>query len=187
METTHQLASPTIDDGTPDAKQGPQLQTAHGGSPVTMPSASAPVVQRIPVHSGTSDSPSLLANLQEHTRRFGWSFEHIAITRDDLEPAHRYAGSPSRAQEPSSPPEHVFQPKSVEPPARKENTTGLPDHLKAGVESLSGLSLDDVHVHYNSAKPAEVQALAYTRGEEIHVGPGQEQHVAHEAWHVVLR
>ena len=65
------------------------------------------------------------------------------------------------------------------------SVTGLPDTLKAGVESLSGLSLDDVHVHYHSSKPAQVQALAYTQGTEIHVGPGQERHLAHEAWHVV--
>ena len=63
--------------------------------------------------------------------------------------------------------------------------TGLPDSLKAGVETLSGMSMDDVHVHYNSSKPAQVQALAYTQGTEIHVGPGQERHLAHEAWHVV--
>ena len=71
-----------------------------------------------------------------------------------------------------------------EAPHQKENTTGLPDVLKAGVESLSGMSMDDVQVHYNSSKPAEVQALAYTQGTDIHVGPGQEQHLAHEAWHV---
>ena len=34
------------------------------------------------------------------------------------------------------------------------NHTGLPDALKAGIESLSGLSLDTVRVHYNSAQPA---------------------------------
>ena len=68
--------------------------------------------------------------------------------------------------------------------APRENNTGLPDRLKAGVESLSGLAMDDVRVHYNSAKPAEVQALAYTQGTDIHVGPGQEQHLPHEAWHV---
>ena len=69
--------------------------------------------------------------------------------------------------------------------AARENRTGLPDTLKSGVESLSGLSLDDVRVHYGSAKPAQVGALAYTQGSEVHVGPGQEQHLAHEAWHVV--
>lgn len=69
--------------------------------------------------------------------------------------------------------------------AKNPNQTGLPDELKAGVENLSGYSLDDVRVHYNSSKPAQLQALAYTQGTEIHVGPGQEKHLAHEAWHVV--
>jgi|GEM_PF-4468645 len=66
-----------------------------------------------------------------------------------------------------------------------ENQTGLPDALKQGVESLSGLSMDDVTVHYNSVRPAQLQPLAYAQGAEIHVAPGQERHLAHEAWHVV--
>ncbi|MFA6835384.1 MAG: DUF4157 domain-containing protein [Fibrobacteraceae bacterium] len=66
----------------------------------------------------------------------------------------------------------------------KPNNTGLPDNLKSGVESLSGYSFDNVRVHYNSSKPATVQALAYTQGTDIHVAPGEEQHLAHEAWHV---
>ena len=66
----------------------------------------------------------------------------------------------------------------------KPNNTGLPNNLKAGVENLSGYSLDDVKVHYNSSQPATVQALAYTQGTDIHVAPGQEQHLPHEAWHV---
>ena len=68
---------------------------------------------------------------------------------------------------------------------RKENKTGLPDRLKAGIENLSGLSMDDVKVHYHSSKPAKLQALAYTQGTDIHVGPGQERHLPHEGWHVV--
>lgn len=67
---------------------------------------------------------------------------------------------------------------------QKPNNTGLPDNLKAGVEELSGFSMDDVKVHYNSSQPATVQALAYTQGTDIHVAPGQEQHLPHEAWHV---
>jgi hypothetical protein len=63
--------------------------------------------------------------------------------------------------------------------------TGLPDHLKSGVEHLSGYSLDDVKVHYNSDKPAQLQAHAYAQGTDIHIGPGQEKHLPHEAWHVV--
>lgn len=65
------------------------------------------------------------------------------------------------------------------------NHTGLPDTLKAGVESLSGFSMDDVKVHYNSPKPATIQAHAYAQGTQIHLGPGQERHLPHEAWHVV--
>lgn len=71
------------------------------------------------------------------------------------------------------------------PPAQHPNRTGLPDHLKAGIESLSGFSMDDVRVYYNSSQPAQLNALAYTQGTEIHVAPGQEQHLPHEAWHVV--
>lgn len=67
----------------------------------------------------------------------------------------------------------------------QENKTGLPDNLKAGIENLSSISMDDVKVHYNSSKPAQLQALAYTQGQEIYVGSGQERHLAHEAWHVV--
>ena len=71
------------------------------------------------------------------------------------------------------------------PVQRRANTTGMPDQLKAGVEGLSGLSMDGVQVHYNSPKPATLQAHAYTQGSDIHVAPGQERHLAHEAWHVV--
>lgn len=76
-------------------------------------------------------------------------------------------------------------PLPAKPALPSPNNTGLPAQLKAGVEGLSGVSLDDVSVHYNSAKPAQLNALAYTQGSEIHVGPGQEKHLAHEAWHVV--
>jgi hypothetical protein len=65
------------------------------------------------------------------------------------------------------------------------NNTGLPDKLKAGIESLSGLTLDQVKVHYNSAQPAQLNALAYAQGSDIHLAPGQEQHLPHEAWHIV--
>ncbi|MBW1296268.1 DUF4157 domain-containing protein [Aquimarina litoralis] len=65
------------------------------------------------------------------------------------------------------------------------NNTGLPDKLKAGIETLSGYSMNDVKVHYNSNKPAQLRALAYAQGTDIHLAPGQEKHLPHEAWHVV--
>ncbi len=68
---------------------------------------------------------------------------------------------------------------------KKLNNTGLPDNLKAGIEALSGMSMDHVKVNYNSDKPAQLQAHVYAQGNEIHLAPGQEQHLPHEAWHVV--
>jgi hypothetical protein len=47
------------------------------------------------------------------------------------------------------------------------------------------MPLEGVRVHYNSSKPAQVQAMAYTQGNTIHVAPGQERHLPHEAWHLV--
>ena len=68
---------------------------------------------------------------------------------------------------------------------KNENKTGIPDGLKSGMESVSGISLNDVTVHRNSNKPAQLQAHAYAQGTNIHLAPGQEKHLPHEAWHVV--
>ena len=65
------------------------------------------------------------------------------------------------------------------------NGSGLPSNLQAGLESMSGFNMDDVSVHRNSNKPAQLQAHAYAQGSDIHLGPGQEEHLPHEAWHVV--
>ena len=62
---------------------------------------------------------------------------------------------------------------------------GLPDTLQKGVENLSGQSMNDVNVHYNSDKPGKLGAHAYAQGTDIHLGKGQEKHLPHEAWHVV--
>ncbi|MEA2821086.1 MAG: hypothetical protein QOJ86_3090 [Bradyrhizobium sp.] len=95
-----------------------------------------------------------------------------ALNRREAEPAQ------------DDPIEASPQPASA-PVQTKPNATGLPDQLKAGVEQLSGLAMDDVRVHYNSSKPAAVQAHAYAQGTDIHLAPGQEKHLPHEAWHVV--
>lgn len=62
--------------------------------------------------------------------------------------------------------------------------TKLPRQLKAGVESLAGVAMDDVRVHRDSSGPARIGALAYAKGSDIHLGPGQDGHLPHEAWHV---
>jgi hypothetical protein len=81
----------------------------------------------------------------------------------------------------SKPAVHSLQKTSISKPAN----TGLPDNLRSGIERLSGFSMDDVEVHYNSPKPLQLQAFAFAQGTDIHVAPGQERHLPHEAWHVV--
>ncbi|MGB3468276.1 MAG: DUF4157 domain-containing protein [Cyclobacteriaceae bacterium] len=80
-----------------------------------------------------------------------------------------------------------IQRKNTNVPAHggKSNPTGLPDTLKSGIENLSGQSMDDVRVHKNSSKPAQLNAHAYAQGSDIHLAAGQEKHLPHEAWHVV--
>ncbi len=69
-------------------------------------------------------------------------------------------------------------------PAR-EAAGGLPRQLRAGIEGLSGVSMAGVKVHRDSQAPARVGAQAFAHGREIHLAPGQERHLPHEAWHVV--
>ena len=61
----------------------------------------------------------------------------------------------------------------------------MPAPLLSGIEALSGMDLSDVRVHANSAQPAALNALAYAQGSDIHLAPGQERQLPHEAWHVV--
>lgn len=76
----------------------------------------------------------------------------------------------------------LLQKKVIQP---KKNETGMPDALKSGLERLSGIDLSEVKVHYQSDKPKQIGALAYAQGTDIHLAPGQEQHLPHEGWHVV--
>ncbi|WP_308910524.1 eCIS core domain-containing protein [Pseudokordiimonas caeni] len=67
---------------------------------------------------------------------------------------------------------------------RKPSAGDLPENLQSGIESLSGRSMADVKVQFNSPEPGKYGAHAFARGTSIHVAPGQEQHLPHEAWHV---
>lgn len=68
---------------------------------------------------------------------------------------------------------------------QEQNLTGIPTQMKRDLEVRSGLSLDDVRVHYHSDKPAKLGALAYTQGTQVHIAPGQEGYLRHELGHVV--
>ncbi len=57
---------------------------------------------------------------------------------------------------------------------------GMRDKIASHFGDIQG-----VKVHYNSSMPGLVDAEAYTRGDDIFLGPGQERHLPHELGHVV--
>jgi hypothetical protein len=61
----------------------------------------------------------------------------------------------------------------------------LPEDLKNNYESKTGFSLSNIQIHYNSSKPVQLQAQAYTQDSQIHLAPNQEEHLPYEAWHAV--
>jgi hypothetical protein len=72
------------------------------------------------------------------------------------------------------------------PPAQlKQSSGGMPTDLVQGFAASTGHDLSDVNVVRNSDKPAQVGALAYAQGNDIHLAAGQDQHLAHEAAHIV--
>jgi hypothetical protein len=73
----------------------------------------------------------------------------------------------------------------VAPSASSAGGQELPSELRTGVESLSGMDMGNVRVHYGSPLPARLNALAYAQGPNIHLARGEEKHLPHEAWHVV--
>lgn len=69
------------------------------------------------------------------------------------------------------------------PGAHKD--TCLPPVIRDRLAAASGLPFDDVRVHYNSEKPAALEAYAYTQTPDVYIAPGQERYLSHELGHVV--
>lgn len=120
-----------------------------------------------------------------HAKRLP-SIPSIEDRRAAFRTSHKFGGEMVEPEpQVESPIQRLEIPAEPTPTPPLRNDTGLPDRLKASVEGLSGFPMDDVKVHYGSSKPAQLQALAYTQGTDIHIGPGQARHLPHEAWHVV--
>jgi len=41
-------------------------------------------------------------------------------------------------------------------PIQRKGQSNLPENIKSGVENLSGIAMNDVNVHFNSGKPAQL-------------------------------
>jgi hypothetical protein len=138
------------------------------------------------------DSPRVVAQRRQLEAAFGPAIQREAAPDEEAlqmkpssEVAQRAVGSDEQAPLQARALDAAAASGPAPAEAAPPNRTGMPDPLKAGIESLSGMSMDHVRVHYNSAQPAQFHALAYAQGSDIHLAPGQEQHLPHEAWHVV--
>lgn len=70
---------------------------------------------------------------------------------------------------------------------QNRHTRSDPAALEAAMQrrfQSSGRGLGDVQVHYNSHKPEELDADAYTQGNHVYLGPGKEKYLEHELGHV---
>lgn len=162
-------------------QQSAQQQTWLGGA-----------FQRAAVRQEETSLPNLTdPKTSEDASRFQHDFSRVPVSSDRsaIQPKREVAAFGQRSEPEtdriSSPVSLPGANRSIVPESQRFHPTGLPERLKVGIETLSGISMDNVRVHYNSPKPIQIQALAYTQGRQIHIAPGQEKHLPHEAWHIV--
>jgi len=138
--------------------------------------------------------PQVQRQPEEEEEELQMKTEPAVLQRQELEEEEPLQGEFESVQRQSPEEDELPQGKftTSETPAQfqgdrgeAENHTGMPRPLKAGLEALSGIDLSGVRVHKNSSKPAQLNTLAYTQGQDIYVGPGQEKHLPHEGWHAV--
>ena len=56
---------------------------------------------------------------------------------------------------------------------KKSKQNKFPRILKKGIEDLSGFSMDNVLIHYDSPRPSQLDAYAYAKESETRIVPGQ--------------
>ena len=181
MPTTH------IETNTKTKTSSPQQHRPRNRSPVTVAHNPATIIQRVRAAPESLRSADVL-QLQ---RTIGNQAVGRLLTEIGRIPPTGQQAPVQRQPDPEE--EEMLQGKFASGVAgtlqaneeAPPNRTGMPDNLKSGLENLSGIDISGVRVQYNSPKPAQLNALAYTRGQEIHVGSGQEKHLPHEGWHAV--
>ena len=68
---------------------------------------------------------------------------------------------------------------------REPGGVPLPAAIQKEYEEKSGVPLDDVRVHYDSSIPSEFNAKAFTYGNAIYLGVGEQNSLEHEVVHTI--
>lgn len=169
------------------------MKTRLSHRPTSPGSAAADVQRRTAAATGSAaqlqSSERMTAQRRQVEAAFGQAAQREAMPEEELQMKTVQRVGPEEEELPVqgklAPVQRAIEEEEPLQAKAEPNHTGMPDQLKAGVESLSGMDMSAVRVHRNSDKPAQLNALAYAQGNDIHLGPGQETHLAHEAWHVV--
>lgn len=168
------------------------MKTRLSSRPAPTRSAAADVQRAAAVQGSAAQlqsSERLAAQRRQVEAAFGQAAQREAMPEEELQMKAVQRMGPEDEELPAqgkfAPLQRAVEEEEPLQAKAEPNLTGMPDQLKAGVESLSGMDMSDVRVHRNSDKPAQLNALAYAQGNDIHLGPGQDTHLAHEAWHVV--
>ena len=109
--------------------------------------------------AGQARSPTARIPLQRKAAPRDEPVHRLAHGPEEDE-THQLKADPSAARAPA---------KSTPPPT----APACPMRSKPGSSTLSGLSMDHVKVHYNSAQPAQLNALAYAQGGEFTSPPAR--------------
>ena len=160
-----------------------QLPLAPGNGRALEPAARAPMERAFGVSLGDvrlhTDRPARQLNDALSARAITVG-PHIYFDQDEYRPASA-AGRALLAHELT----HVLQQRrgGRRLQRRGRNQGHLPDEL---ARRLRQADLDQARAHIQPAGPAAVAAPAFSQGDPIHfANPGSEQHLPHEAWHVV--
>lgn len=166
----------------PDSHMEHRQPAAVGGEMVTTQAAHIGSADRLAsLQSAIDQSPRVLTQRRAIQAAFGSALQLQAMGleddhRSDVGAVQRNGDGAGLSNSPAASADIAVEP---------VNDTGMPSPLKARIEALSGMDMSGVRVHRNSEKPAQLNALAYTQGNDAHLGTGQERHLPHEAWHVV--
>jgi hypothetical protein len=122
----------------------------------------------------------------------------LQMMKDEEEPLQKMKDDEDPLQMKAAKEEDLLQKKGTDKPSlsygtnQNNGTQSMPEPLRMKMESAFGHDFSNVKIH-ESSKPAELGALAYTQGNNIHFAPGQynpesqkgQELLGHELAHVV--
>ena len=140
---------------------------------------------------GINNSPKSIAQRQEQEQLFGnKDLAQAKMEEEDLLQG-KFEAKPIQMDLEE---EDLLQGKfASNTPVQKKSSNGIPEDVHSKLTATMGTDFSNVNVHTNSNQATQLNALAYTQGNDVHFAPGQfkpntsqgQQLIGHEFAHVV--